>query len=681
MGLVLALSHHTALADDRASRLQELLYGEALFYSNQKDYVSAISRLELAEGQGMLPSPSKDGEIFLARLKLAYGLDIDAAFDFHALLDGNVSDSVRNRAWYELAKAFFHKGHTEAAEEALGYIRGEVPQDIVGDHQLLQASVLLALNRNAEAAQLLERWRGAPEMAGYAHYNRGIALMRTGDYEGAIASLKTVVDRPAEQETSLALRDKSNLSLAYVYAQMGNLPQAQAQLEKVSLHGPFSNRALQALGWIAYKQGKSEAALVPWTELRGRSPADPAVLETLLVVPTVYRDLDSLQRASQDYEEAIATYSDELYRVDDALKSVRDGTAVKLLLDKEAVSDRSPSSTQQRAPARPHARYLGRLLASRNFQETVQGHNELQSMLGAIDRGLHNVDRLAETVESSGREAGRSTPPSPTSHPLPESSVPAASGDGRRARDASHAGLPPDPEWKVEWEPQGGRQTRQQPRGIPSLPEIELPEGSASRPLPDSDFTGLPESEFTGLPQAPEPIASLLGPEDIGLPDSWIVWLPEPGRLELPWNDEDYAYPDAVAFDESWAGPGARRGRMRLISPGGSDSGSVVAAEPVGEALRDLAAALNSATDRMARLSEAYDAELPADEGLAARIAALRKRIQRLRERINNAIALNESYIQALAVNELNHRQQRLEGLLEKARLELAKTYDKAADN
>ena len=62
------------------------------------------------------------------------------------------------------------------------------------------------------------------------------------------------------------------------------------------------------------------------------------------------------------------------------------------------------------------------------------------------------------------------------------------------------------------------------------------------------------------------------------------------------------------------------------------------------------------------------------------RIAALRERILRLRVRIEGAIALYESYTRSLALDELDHRQQLLEGLLEQASLELAKTYDQASD-
>jgi len=442
---LLSLPNQAAMAEapeSQTNRLQELLYGEALFYFQQHDYLSAITRLQLADAQDMLQPSSAEIGILLARLKLAYGLDIDAAFNFHALLNEDVPDRVRNRAWYELAKAFFHKGYTQAAAEALDHIRGEVPQDIRGDQQLLQATVLLALNRNSEAADLLDQWTGPPELAGYARYNRGVALMRQGDYEGAIKSLEPVAAQRAEGEELLALRDKACLSLAYALTQTGNLEGAEAELKKVRLEGPFSNRALLALGWIAHKQGRTEAALVPWLELRGRSTSESAVLEALLIVPSVYRELDSLQVATADYQEAVDTLSDELSSLKDTRESVRNGSTLSLLLQKGAASSEAPGHGAD-TTAKPDARYLGRLLASRRYQETVQGHRELRSMLRDIDKGLHSIDELANAVEpGTALDSGRSfsppgMPPAPFgSRRRPVPGVPAVppSGMSRAAR-------------------------------------------------------------------------------------------------------------------------------------------------------------------------------------------------------------------------------------------------------
>jgi hypothetical protein len=117
----------------------------------------------------------------------------------------------------------------------------------------------------------------------------------------------------------------------------------------------------------------------------------------------------------------------------------------------------------------------------------------------------------------------------------------------------------------------------------------------------------------------------------------------------------------------------------QLIPAPQEDAGFNSGAVPVGKALRELAEALNSVTNRMVQLGASLDST-GENAGLEERIAALRARILQLRARIANAIALYESYTQALALNELDRRQHLLEGLLEQASLELAKTYDQSSD-
>ena len=656
-------------------RLQELLYGEALFLSQQQDYLSAISRLQLAEEQGLLPSSSDNARLLLAKMKLAYGLHIEAGFDFHALLGEDVPDAVRNRAWFELARTFSGKAYYEAAAEALGHIQGEVPADISGDYQLLYATVLMSLNQNREAVEVLQPWRGAPALAAYAHYNRGIALVRAGEHLQAVTALEQAVATPAKGEELLALRDKARLSLGYAYARVEDYQLARRQLEAVRPQGPFSNRALLALGWIAHKQGRSESALVPWMELRGRSPTDPAVLETLLVVPAVHRELDALQTATRDYEAAMTTYNRELQRLQAARQAVQQGDAVSLLLEGDGAATRGAA----RPAASGETVYFGPLLASRDFRETLQGHDELQSMLHKVDRGLHNIDKLAKaTAPLPDGHAHPGTPASPAAA-AGRQSAGTATGQSQLRQQQGEAGKAGEPEWQQHWENRQGDATEFPAAEIPRLPEIELPAARVTEPLPESDFTGLPESDFAGLPPEAEFIRDPSGAEENWLPDSEILWLPETGRFQMPKGEEDYAYPDTVARKRIRPADNYAAKLNRLIPAPQDDAGFDPGAVPVGEALRELAAALNSATERMTQLGESFD-PTPGSAGLEERLAALRARILRLRARIANAIVLHESYTQALALDELDRRQHLLEDLLEQASLGLAKSYDQSSD-
>jgi tetratricopeptide (TPR) repeat protein len=671
--LIVAAILPVMAAEPDKERLQELLYGEALFLSHQKDYLTAIARLQLAEEQQQ-SSSAIDTRLLLARMKLAYGLHIEAGFDFHALLDDELPDEVRNRAWYELARAFSHKSYYEAAAEALGNIKGKLPRDIAGDYQLLSATVLMALGQNLQAARVLEPWQGEPALVAYADYNRGIALVRAGQHKQALPALQQAVARPAKGEELLALRDKARLSLGYAWAREEDYSQARKQLDKVRVDGPFSNRALLALGWIAQKQGQGEAALVPWTELRGRSPTDPAVLETLLVVPAVQRDLDALQTATRNYEDAVNTYTRELDQVQHARESVRSGNAVSLLLQEDESVTRARSKD---------TRYFGSLLASRDFQEMLHGHDDLQSILDNVDKGLQNIEELSRSLATAGG-ASTGSGSSPITRLQGEKQAGLKAGGDSRSTQAyrlGRAGNQITPGKPQQWEHREGDAMDLPATGIPQLPEIELPADQIVKSLPEPEFTGLPESGFSGLPPEPVYIKDMSGAEENWLPDSDIVWLPETGRFQMPTDGlGDYAYPDGVAKKRSRPGKRAAypvgSATPSQIATQGFDSGAV----PVGEALRELAEAINSATDRMLQLGDALDFGADGITDLSDHIAALRERILRLRVRIEGAIALYERYARSLALDELDHRQQLLEGLLEQASLELAKTYDQASD-
>jgi len=670
--LLLLPAGHAVLAEDRAGhaeQVQKLIYGEILFHARQQEYAAALTELLLAYEQGTLPPVSDETKVLLARLKLAYGLDVEAGFTLHDLQAEGLPPPVSNRAWYELARTFFQKGYVDAAREALDQIRGVLPKDLRGEHQLLVAQVLMAQGNNEQAARSLETWRGAPELAGFAHYNRGIALVRSGKYAQAITALKQVTAMQVEGEELLALRDKANLTLGYAFAKLDDLEQARAHLQQVRLHGPFTNRALLALGWVARNQGRDADALVPWTELRSRSTADPAVLESILIVPFVQRELAALPAAIHDYKTAIGTLTDEMQMLDDTRQTVEQGAVVNALLNKRPGVEGAAGQSSDAAAVAPDARYFGPLLASRHFQQAARGYHDLRSLLDSMDQGLDNLNRLAQHVESTP-DSG----PQPGTAPLRSSdSAPVTEPDGIAKTGRMSGSRTSSPQWVDEWESTEGQQQVRHAPGIPVLPEIELPPDRAVK-SPQSEFTGLPEPDFLGLPATPDAFG-LPDPEIIAYPDSEILRLPDSGKVKLPFKDDDYAYPDYLARDEVLNIPPTKRRIRRQLARSDTDVGPA----PAGTALQGLAAELARAAERLALLGETTG--IPTDDlDFARRLASLRERILQLRKRIIAAIQLDQHYARALALAELDQRENRLKDLLEQANLGLAKTYDQATD-
>jgi tetratricopeptide (TPR) repeat protein len=676
--LLLLPAGHAALAGEGASRpeqVQKLIYGEILFHARQQEYAKAITELLIAYEQGTLPPVSDETKVLLARLKLAYGLDVEAGYALHDLQAEGLPGPVSNRAWYELARTFFQKGYVNAAQEALDQIRGALPEDLRGEHQLLVAQVLMAQGKNEQAAGSLQSWRGAPELAGFAHYNRGIALVRSGKYAQAITALEQVTAMDVKGEELLALRDKANLTLGYAFAQLDDLEDAKVHLQQVRLHGPFTNRALLALGWVDRNQGRDADALVPWTELRSRSTADPAVLESILIVPFMHRELASLPAAIRDYKSAVSTLTDELQSLGDTRQSVKQGALVNTLLNKRPGGESADGQPSPADAAAPDARYFGPLLASRHFQQAARGYHDLRSLLDSIDKGLDNLNRLAQHVDrtpDSGFQPG-GTAPLRSSNAAPGAEPDGVANTGRVS--GSHTS---SPQWVDEWESTEGQQQVRHAPGIPVLPQIELPPDRTVM-SPQSEFTGLPEPDFLGLPAAPD-TSGLQDPEIIAYPESEILRLPDSGKVRLPFQDDDYAYPDYLARDEVRNIPPTKRRIRRRIGQYEMDAGERAASAPAGTALQGLAAELARAAERLAVLGQSTDSP-PENLDFAQRLASLRERITQLRKRIIAAIQLDERYARALALAELEQRENRLKDLLEQANLGLAKTYDQATEH
>ena len=121
----------------------------------------------------------------------------------------------------------------------------------------------------------------------------------------------------------IALKDRANLALGFAYLQKKNPQKARVALERVRLNGPYSNKALLAIGWADAQLGDYKAALVPWTELRNRNLLDAAVQESYLAVPYAYGQLSANAQSAEFYETAVEQFSAEDTHLDDAIGRIQ----------------------------------------------------------------------------------------------------------------------------------------------------------------------------------------------------------------------------------------------------------------------------------------------------------------------------------------------------------------------
>ena len=372
-----------------AGELEDLHFGEALYYAHQGQYLEALERLDAELGQHHdLDEPQLDtlhfhvgeAEFSVGDFELSYRMHHRAGRAIEAVLEGNVDAAVRNEAAYRLARIHFQKDQLDEALHALERIRGRVPAHIEHEIEFLRANVHLASGRPADAAKVLERLQGANGLKGFAEYNLGIALLQDQRAQDAVAQLDKAGRIDADSAAARAIKDKSNLILGDLLFESNEFERAQLSFDRVRLDGPFSNQALLRAGWAAMSSERYDRAIVPWSVLADRDVTDGAVQEALLALPYAYSKLNIDGRAALMYGRALETFSRERERVDASIDSIRAGKFLKALVREEIRQDKDWVIRLRALPETPETYYLAALMASHDFQTALQNYLDLEDV-------------------------------------------------------------------------------------------------------------------------------------------------------------------------------------------------------------------------------------------------------------------------------------------------------------
>jgi tetratricopeptide (TPR) repeat protein len=400
--LIVGLAAHPALGDD----LRDLFFGEALYHAHQGQYFDAIQRLDTELAQyHRLDQPELDtlhyhvneAEFSVGDFELDYRMHYRAGRAIKRVLEGSVDDAVRNEAAFRLARIHFQKDQLDDALEALGRIRGPVPEPIKNDVEFLRANIYMATGRPGEAVEVLSHLQNDKSLSGFVAYNLGIALLQAGRQKEAIEQLDKAGQIAADDPAGLAIRDKSNLVLGALLFQSGNFERAKQSLDRVRLEGPFSNQALLRAGWAEASAQQYDRALVPLNILANREPTDVAVQEAMLAVPHAYADLKLYGRSALMYGRALEVFSNQIEKVDASIDSVRQGQFLKALIREESREDQTWVIRLRSLPGAPETYYLMELMASHDFQTALHNYldlEDLRSKLMAWQTGLDSFDDI-----------------------------------------------------------------------------------------------------------------------------------------------------------------------------------------------------------------------------------------------------------------------------------------------
>ena len=392
------------------TRIRDLHYGDVLFYFFQDDDFEAITRLTAYQHWNYIPHHEAEGQLLLGGLYLSLGMHNEAGERFQALLTDDVPTGVRNRAWFYLAQIWYARGYLDKSAEALQKINGRMSAELEAQREHLYANVLMHQGRFDEAIRLLATARGSSIWTAYARFNLGVALVRKDRLAQADPFLTGVGTVNAATPEMIALKDRANLALGFAYLQAKNPQQARIALERVRLSGPYSNKALLAIGWADAQLGDYKSALVPWTELRNRNLLDAAVQESYLAVPYAYGQLSANAQSAEFYETAVEQFSAEDTRLDGAIGRIREGKMLEDALSSDKEGHYGWFWQLKDVPEAPESRYLYTLLAGHDFQEGLKNFRDLTFMGKTLDRWGDNMEAFGDMIDTRERAYVERTP-------------------------------------------------------------------------------------------------------------------------------------------------------------------------------------------------------------------------------------------------------------------------------
>lgn len=382
--------------------VKDLAYGDVLFHYFQDDYFASLIRLLAARDRGSIPHHADDGELLLGGLYLSLGQHREAGDIFAQVLERpGVPVPVRERARFYLGKVWYQRGYFDKASEVLGRAgSGSLPEGMEAERRLLLAESLLAQQRYDDAVASLANWNAPPGWAGYAAFNRGVALIRSGRQDEGLRELDNLGRRAGRTAEGAALADKANLALGYTLLQAGHPAEAQEALSRIRLEGPLTTRALLGAGWASSTAGHYEEALTPWLELRSRNILDSAVQESYLAVPYAYAKLGATAQAAEYYESAVSEFEAESRRLDEEIVAIRDGRLLSSVIGSQLTGDISWSWQLKKIPDAPASRYLYHLMAQNDFQEALKNYRQLLFLQHTLEGWAGSLEAFENMVQT-----------------------------------------------------------------------------------------------------------------------------------------------------------------------------------------------------------------------------------------------------------------------------------------
>ena len=390
-------------------------YGDALFHFFQDHYFTSVTTLMVSQHFERVSHHDDEAEVLRGGILLSYGLTKEAGQIFARLIDKGASPTIRDRAWFFLAKIRYQRGYLPEAENALAQVENNLPTQLEEERILLQANLLMSHGDYTTAADVLNTMSLKATSSRYARYNLGVSLLKLHETPRSIARGVSILDdvgrMSAENEEFRSLRDRANVALGFSALSEGDPTLARNYLQRVRLKSLQSNKALLGFGWAADSLKDPKLALVPWLELADRDVGDSAALEARIAVPYAFVKLGAYGQALERYNAAISAFEQENKALKESIVALRSPRWIDTLIDGNPGDEMGWFWRLGDLPDVPHAVHLSQVLAQHEFQEAFKNYRDLRFLAKNLDEWRDKLGIFDDMLATRRKAFAEHLPP------------------------------------------------------------------------------------------------------------------------------------------------------------------------------------------------------------------------------------------------------------------------------
>lgn len=380
--------------------IADLLQGEIAYQFQLGNYFQAISQSLTASSSGYIEPTDRDGALLNASLYMSYGMHHKADKLLETLKKQGSDNTSLLQAQVKLADYLFQRGRYQDALSTLPVYSEYLSGSVSSEYRAARIPILLSLGREDEVSNMPASLEDAAGWDVFSRYNLAMGLFKSGRTDDARAVLKEVIELDAVTLMQINLRDKANYEMALSYIEASQLGKAKEYLQQIHLHGLSANKALLATGWVNSQLGNDDIALKLWRGLQRRSIEDIAVQESYLAVPHILSGLQAHTESLRAYENSLALYSTEIFRIDEAVQSINEGGFKREFLRAVEINGGGRSWDFSTLEQYPEKAYIKDVIASSEFRETIKDYRDTRLLIRAMEKRVSDLDVFQQALKA-----------------------------------------------------------------------------------------------------------------------------------------------------------------------------------------------------------------------------------------------------------------------------------------